>query len=108
MKDWFSRNFLILLGILILMLLTGALKLLLGLILSTVNPLIGALYTFFFANIVGKQVTRSVFTTAILAGVLALLHDLGIASLSLSREAMVAYIPFLLILLPIWYLVGRL
>lgn len=98
----------ILLGILVLMLLTGALKLLLGLILATVNPLIGALYTFFFANMIGKQITRAVLTTAILSGILILLQDLGINGLSLATEAMVAYIPFLLILVPVWYLVGRL
>lgn len=98
----------ILLGILVLMLLTGALKYLLGLVLATVNPLIGALYTFFFANIVGKQITRSVLTTALLSGVLVLLQDLGITSLSLTPEATVGYIPFLLLLIPVWYLVCRL
>ena len=98
----------ILLGILVLMLLTGALKFLLGLVLATVNPLIGALYTFFFANIVGKQITRSVLTTAILSGALVLLQDLGITSLSLTQEATVAYSPFLLLLIPVWYLVCRL
>ena len=98
----------ILLGILVLMLLTGALKFLLGLLLATVNPLIGALYTFFFANIIGKQVTRSVLTTALLSGVLVMLQNLEIAGLSLAPEAMVAYIPFLLVLVPIWYLVSRL
>lgn len=115
---WVFRTFLpqgivvyapaILLGILVLMLLTGALKFLLGLILATVNPLIGALYTFFFANIVGRQITRSVLTTAMLSGVLVLLQDLEITGLSLATEAMVAYIPFLLVLVPIWYLIGRL
>lgn len=115
---WVFRNYLphgiamyapaILLGILILMLLTGALKLLLGLVLATVNPLIGALYTFFFANIIGKQITRSVLTTALLSGILVLLQKLGITTLSLAPEAMVAYIPFLLILVPVWYFVGHL
>ena len=115
---WVFRTFLpegivvyapvILLAVLLLMLLTGALKFLLGLILATVNPLIGALYTFFFASIVGKQITRSVLTSAILSGLLMLLQKLGITGLSLAPEAMVAYIPFLLVLIPIWYLVGRL
>lgn len=95
----------ILLALLVLMLLTGALKLLVGLILTTVNPLIAAFYTFFFANIVGKQITRAVLTTAILAGVLFLLQDLGITGLSLMAGATVAYIPFLLVLVVVWYLV---
>ena len=95
-------------AILLLMLLTGALKFLLGLILATVNPLIAALYTFFFANIIGKQITRSVLTTALLSGVLLFAQNLGITGLSLAPESMVAYLPFLLVLIPIWYLVCRL
>ena len=63
----------ILLGILVLMLLTGALKFLVGLVLTTVNPLIAALYTFFFANFVGKQITKAILTTGILAGLIILL-----------------------------------
>lgn len=95
----------ILVAILVLMLLTGALKFLPGLVLATVNPLIGALYTFFFANIIGKQITRSVLTTALLSGVLLFAQNLGITGLSLAPEAMVAYLPFLLVLIPVWYLV---
>lgn len=98
----------ILLALLILMLLTGALKLIVGLLLATVNPLIGALYTFFFANVVGKQITKAVLTTAILSGLILFLENMGITSLSLQAGALVAYIPFLLLLIPVWYLVGRL
>lgn len=97
-----------LVAILVIMLLTGALRFLLGLILATVNPLIGALYTFFFASVIGKHVTRAVFTTAILSAVVLLLEDLGITSLSLMAGALVAYIPFLLILVVVWYLVSLL
>lgn len=97
----------ILLAILVIMLLTGALRFLVGLVLTTVNPVIAALYTFFFANIVGKQITRAVLTTAVLSGVIALLQDLGIAALSLAPGALIAYVPFLLILVPVWYVVSR-
>lgn len=98
----------ILLAILVVMLLTGALRFLVGLILTTVNPIIAALYTFFFATIVGKQVTKAVLTTAILSAVILLLEDLGIATLSLMAGALVAYIPFLLVLILVWYIVSRL
>lgn len=97
----------VLLGLLVLMLLVGALKLLVGLVLSTVNPLIGALYTFFFANIIGKQISKAVLTTAILAGIVALLHYLGIAAVYIAASALSVYIPFLIILLLLWYLVGK-
>ena len=98
----------ILLGILLLMLLTGALRFILGAILAAVNPFIAALYTFFFATLVGKQITKSVFTTAILAGIILLLQKMGIVALSLLSGALVAYIPFLLVLILVWYLVSKL
>ncbi|MBQ8769141.1 MAG: hypothetical protein IJZ15_05815 [Oscillospiraceae bacterium] len=97
----------VMLGLLVLMLLVGSLKLLVGAALSTVNPLIGALYTFFFANIIGKQISKAVLTTAILAGIVAALHYLGIAAIYIAASALVVYIPFILILLLLWYLVGR-
>lgn len=96
-----------LLTILVLMLLTGALRLIVGLVLTTVNPIIAALYTFFFANIIGKQITKAVLTTAVLSGVIILMEKLGIASLSLQSGALVAYIPFLLLLILVWYVVSR-
>ena len=97
----------ILLAILILMLLTGALKFLVGLLLTTVNPLIAALYTFFFATVVGKQLTQSVLTTGILTGVILLLEKYDVASMSIANGAMAAYLPFLLILIPVWYFVCK-
>ena len=98
----------ILLGILLLMLLTGALRFLLGLILATVNPLIAAFYTFFFATVVGKQITKSVLTSALLSGLVLLMEKMGITTLSLMTGALVAYIPFLLLLVIIWYISGKL
>ena len=97
----------ILLAVLLLMLLTGALKFLVGLALTTVNPLIAALYTFFFANIVGKQITKAVFTTAILAGIVYAMEHFGMAVISIAAAALIAYIPLVVVLLVIWYLMGR-
>ena len=98
----------VLLGLLVLMLLTGALKFLVGLVLTTVNPLIAALYTFFFANFVGKQITKAILTTAIMAGLVFLLQKLGIVAISIASAVLVAYIPLLIALLVLWYLVGKL
>ncbi len=97
----------ILLGILILMLLTGALKLIVGLVLTTVNPLIAALYTFFFANMVGKQLFKAVLTTAILTGIVYLLNSLGVYSVSIASAALIAYIPFVVLLVALWYILCR-
>lgn len=97
----------ILLAILLLMLLTGALKLIVGLILTTVSPVIAAFYTFFFASVVGKQLTKAVLTTGILTAIVLLLQEFGIVSLSLAAAALVAYVPFLLLLVLVWYVIYR-
>lgn len=97
----------VLLGLLVVMMLVGSLKLLVGLLLSTVSPLIGALYTFFFANVIGKQISKAVLTTGILAAIVWLLHYLGISAIYIASAVLSAYIPLLIILLVLWYLVGR-
>lgn len=97
----------VLLGLLVLMLMVGAMRLIVGAALCTVNPLIGALYTFFFANIVGKQISKAVLTTILLAGIVCLLHYLGVTVVFIAASALAVYIPFLILLLLLWYLVGR-
>jgi hypothetical protein len=97
-----------LLVILIVILLTGALKFIVGIFLTTINPVIAALYTFFFANIIGKQMTQAVLTTGMLAGSILLLQKFGITELSIASGALVAYIPFLIILTIVWYILNKL
>ena len=97
----------VLLALLIILILTGSLKLIVGLMVSSVNPVIGGLYTFFFANAIGRLITRAVLTTAILMLLVYLLNWLGIFALSIAAAALVAYIPFLLIALGLWYLIGK-
>ena len=98
----------ILLGLLVIMLLVGALKGLMGALLATVNPLIGFLYTFFFANVVGKMLTRAMLTTVLLTALIYGLNYLGVAGLAIGTAVLVAYIPLLLLLLVLWFIVGKL
>lgn len=93
----------ILLALLILLLLTGALKLLVGILLTSVSPLIAALYTFFFATVVGKMLTRAIVTTGLLAAFLVILAQLEVTSISITGPALLSYVPFFGILLVIWY-----
>lgn len=96
----------VLLVLLLLLLLTGTLKIIVGTILSaTVHPLIGALYAFFFANVVGKQITKAVLTTIILAALVFLLNNFGIYYISIASSALITYIPFFILLITAWYLV---
>lgn len=97
----------ILLALLVLLLLVGALKLIVGAVLATVNPLIGAFYTFFFATLVGKSLTKAILTTAILAGIIAALNYVGCFAVSIASAALIAYIPLLIVLVVIWYVVSR-
>ena len=93
--------------VLIIMLLTGALKFIVGIFLTTINPVIAALYTFFFASLVGRQITKAVLTTAILSGIVMLLRYVGIIAISVISSALIAYIPLMLLLILLWYIVCK-
>lgn len=98
----------ILLFLLVLLLAVGALKFVVGALMATVNPVIAAFYTFFFASLVGKQITKAMFTTAILSCLVLVLNQIGCTVISIAAAALVAYVPLLLILLIIWYVVNKL
>ncbi len=97
----------ILLGVLLFLLLLGLMKLILGVALTMANPIIGAIYAFFFSHRIGKQISKAVLTTIILAAVVLLLSHYGFLVLSVAEEAMSAYIPIPAVMLVIWYLVGH-
>ena len=59
------------------------------------------------ANVVGKQITKAMLTTAILSGLVYLLNYLGVTVISIASAALMAYIPFLIILVVLWYVVNR-
>lgn len=97
----------ILLGILAAMLLLGILNVILGLVLTITNPIIGAIYAFFFSNIVGKQLSKAVITTLILCAVVLLLGHFGYSVICIASAALGAYVPLILVLLILWYLLGH-
>ncbi|MBQ8688291.1 MAG: hypothetical protein IJ512_07075 [Ruminococcus sp.] len=97
----------LLLGILIFMLLSGTLNLILGLVIATVNPFMGAMYTFFFSTVIGKQVTKAVFSSAVVCGVFWLMDYFGYTVISIAVASLLTYIPLALALLILWYLIGH-
>lgn len=97
----------VLLWLLLIMLAVGALKIVVGALLSTVNPIIGGLYTFFFATLIGKQLSKAVLTTVLLTAIVYALNYFGLTVISIATAALIAYIPLLIILVLIWYLVNR-
>lgn len=97
----------VLLFVLLAMLVLGFMNAILGLFLVIVNPVIGALYTFFFSNIIGKQVTKAFFTSAILVAIFYLLDHSGYTVISLSLSGLTGYIPLTVVSLLLWYLIGH-
>lgn len=97
----------ILLGILAAMLLLGLAKILLGLMLTAVNPILGAIYTFFFSNLIGKQISKAVLTTILLSILVFALEYFGYLMICVASTALAAYIPLILVLLVLWYLLGH-
>lgn len=97
----------VLLGCLVVTLILGLLNGILSLVITVVNPILGAVYTFFFSNLVGKQVTKSILTTGILSAVVALLERYGYSVIEISPDTLGNYIPLLAVLLILWYLIGH-
>ena len=97
----------ILLVLLVVLMLSGVLNLILGLVISMTNPFLGAMYTFFFSNIVGKQLSKAVFSCALLCAIVYLLEHFGYTVICITAAALMAYIPLVIILLVLWYLVGH-
>lgn len=87
-------------------LLSGVVNLLLGMVIAVANPFLGAMYTFFFSNIVGKQVSKAIFTSFIICAVMYLLDLFGYTVICVSAAALMTYIPLALVLLVLWYLIG--
>lgn len=112
MQSYLPSDFLkwapvILLAILVSSLLLGALKLVVGAVLTTINPLIAVLYTFFFATILGKQVSKAIITTTLATLLVTALNYFEILAVYVGAAALLAYIPLLILLLVLWYIVGR-
>ncbi len=97
----------VMLFLLVFMLLSGIVNLVLGLIIAVTNPFLGAMYTFFFSNVVGKQLSKAIFSTAILCCIVYLLEYFGYTLICITAEALMAYIPFVAILLVLWYVIGH-
>lgn len=98
----------ILLALLVLMLFVGALKGIVGAALVTVNPLIGFLYTFFFASFVGKMLSKAMLTTLILSVLVYALNHFGVAVVFIGTAVLLGYLPLLILLLVLWYIIGKL
>lgn len=97
----------VLLLLLAFMLLSGVLNLILGLVIAVTSPFLGAMYTFFFSNVIGKQLSKAIFTSAILCVVFYLMDFFGYTVICVTAASLLTYIPLGLVLLLLWYLIGH-
>lgn len=86
----------------------GSLKLFVGAALAFLDPIIAALYTFFFSNFIGRALARAMVSCLLISGLLLLANWLGITALPIAAEALKGYIPLLAVVVVLWYFVGRL
>ncbi len=97
----------VLLCLLLALILLGSLKMLTGLVLSFLDPIVGALYTFFFSKLLGQQLAKALVSTALITALMALLEYLGLTTVFIAASVLTAYIPLLVILLALWYVIGH-
>lgn len=97
----------ILLMVLLVLLLSGVVSLMMGLIIAVTSPFLGAMYSFFFSNLIGKQISKSIFTAGIICGILYLMEYFGLVVILITPAALLTYIPLALILLALWFLIGH-
>lgn len=97
----------ILLGLLVLSLAVSTLKFVIGGFLVSVNPLLAILYTFFFATLIGKMITKAMLTSGILCAMLFALDRFSISSIDVGSSVLLAYLPLMIVLLILWYIIGK-
>lgn len=97
----------VLLCCLVALVLLGSLKLLVGAVMAFLDPIVAALYTFFFSTFIGRSLAKAMVSTALLTGLVAALNALNISVVLIAASALTAYLPLLLIVLALWYIVGH-
>lgn len=97
----------LLLILLVCFLLLGISKVILGIVLTAVNPWIGGLYTFFFSNFIGRQLTKAVLSAFLLCLLFFFLEYFGYSVIAINNSALLSYIPLAGSLLVLWYLLGH-
>lgn len=87
--------------------LLGAFKALVGVALAIVNPIICAIYAFFFANHIGKMLTRAITTTVIISVLVYVLELFNITAIAWTAAVLTAFVPMIIVLIAIWYIVSH-
>ncbi len=112
LNTWLPQGFAdiaptVLLCALVALILLGSLKVFVGAALAFLDPIVAALYTFFFSSFIGRALAKAMVSTALLTGLVVALDYLGILVVHIAAAALIGYIPLLLIVLVLWYIVGH-
>lgn len=70
---------------------------------TAANPIIGLLYTFFFSNTIGKNLTRAVLSAAMVCALFYGMDYFGFIVIDITSSALLRYSPFALALLGVWF-----
>ena len=97
----------VLLCALVALILLGSLKVFVGAAMAFLDPIVAALYTFFFSNFIGRALAKAMVSTALLTALVVALDYLEISVVHIAASALTGYIPLLLIVLALWYVVGH-
>lgn len=98
---------LILVGAMVVLILVGSLKLVVGVALFLANPIVGALYTFFFSNLIGRALARAIVSAGLITALVYLLNTLGVLAFTVTAASLLALLPALLVVVLLWYLIDR-
>ena len=64
------------------------------------------MYSFFFSNVIGKQLSKAIFSSGILCVILYLMDHFSLIVIIVTPAALMTYIPLALVMLALWYLIG--
>lgn len=76
---------------------------LLCILFTAANPVIGLLYTFFFSNTIGKNLTRAVISAAMVYALFYAVETFGFSVIDITPGALLCFSPFAAVLIGIWY-----
>lgn len=76
---------------------------LLCILFTVANPVVGLLYTFFFSNTIGKNLTRAVLSAALICVLFYLMEYAGFGVIDITHKALLSYAPFAAVLLGVWF-----
>lgn len=93
----------VLMAVLVVAILVSLFNPLLCILFTVANPVIGLLYTFFFSNTIGKNLTRAVLSAALTCGLFYLMEYAGFSVIDITHKALLTYAPFAAALLGIWF-----